>query len=209
MRLKLPPREAFPSTNPGIQFYHKQYPLSSSGITAFTARFHNKHAYSLSSGRFTAHPPTWVLKAEWSLSRWSERKEPFWWSCVAKKEVAVMKKLPRSYTARKVRNAIVESLRKKGFNPDGTSADGTGKELYGSAQFLPEAPALKLPFAEIVKQTDIAIERIIEGIQKLDNSASSNKGRTNGEERSRKGKQNTRFNQRSKSQSANSTSDWN
>jgi hypothetical protein len=207
MRLKLPPRKAFLPTNPDIEFYHKLNLLSTTGLTAFTARFTNKHAYSISSGRWTEHLPTWILKGEWSLSRWAERKEPFWWSCVSKKELATMKSVPRSYMARKVRSAIVESLQKKGFNPDGTSADGTGKELHGTAQFRTEAAALTLPFAQVVKQTDTAIERIIKGIQiRDDRFASWKKGVTYGEGRSYGGKRDTRFDQRSTGQSTSSTS---
>lgn len=118
-----------------------------------------------------------------------------------------MKGVTRSYMARRVRCAIVESLRKKGFNSDGTSADGTGKEIYGSAQFRTETPALTLPFVEIVKQTDIAIERLIKGIQmKDDKSARTKKGLTNGQGGLKGGSRNNKFDQSSKGQSVASIS---
>lgn len=111
----------------------------------------------------------------------------------ARKELAVAKKLTRSWMAKRVRCAVVESLQKKGFKPDGTSLDGTQKEIYGTAQFLPGPLALKLPYADIVKQTDTAIEKIIKVESKSqDNRSAPWKPRSDG------GKRETRFDQRSK-----------
>lgn len=65
--------------------------------------------------------------------------------------------------ARKVRHAVTESLRKQGFRADGTRLDGSkGRELYGTAQFTPEQPIMKMPFTEVVKQMDVAVSTMIE-----------------------------------------------
>lgn len=86
--------------------------------------------------------------------------------------------------AKRVRCAVVESLGKRGFKPDGTSLDGSPKEIYGTAQFLPGALALKLPYADIVRQTDTVIEWIIKvGSKSHDSRSVLLKGDSKGQKR--------------------------
>jgi len=79
--------------------------------------------------------------------------------------------------ARRVRHAVVESLRKEGFKPDGTRLEGkAGDSLYGTAHFTPETTILKMPYTELVKQTDAAVQRMMNfRVKKRDDSASSRK----------------------------------
>lgn len=56
-----------------------------------------------------------------------------------------------------------ESLAKKGFAEDGTSLEkGPGRyELYGTAQITPTAPCLRIPYVELLKQTDATVDRLM------------------------------------------------
>jgi hypothetical protein len=74
------------------------------------------------------------------------------------------KRTVRSWTTRRVRNAFKESMNKQGYNVDGTRIEGTenGKDLFGTVQLQPEEPALKMSYKEIVRQTDLAVEEMIQ-----------------------------------------------
>ncbi|TVY65757.1 hypothetical protein LSUE1_G006026 [Lachnellula suecica] len=165
MRLKLAARQAFTVANPDILPSSNLKKITIPNVTAFGLRFHHRHVYSITSGRFQANM-TPSLTQSWAESRWSARTDPFWWSCVPRKETAHMKRTVRSYMARVVRHAVVESLRKQGLKSDGTSLDGTdGKLLFATAQFTPESSVLKTPFAEVVRQTDTALATIIKMVE--------------------------------------------
>ncbi|RDL36526.1 uncharacterized protein BP5553_05878 [Venustampulla echinocandica] len=128
------------------------------GVTAFQVRYTDLHAYSITSGRFAPGYPT--LQQIYADRKYMVRTDPFWWSCVARKDTGFAKSVVRSWSARRVRNALGESLAKKGFAKDGARLEkGAGKhDLYGSAQLTPTALCLRMPYTELVKQTDIAVE---------------------------------------------------
>jgi hypothetical protein len=152
--------KAFPPINPDILYSQALFPIPVHGATAFALRFSPKHTYSPTSGRFK--PEKLQLKQEWAQNRWNERKEPFWWSAVPKRETAHHHATVRSWMSRRMRNAVVESLKKEGFKPDGTRLEGRyGGPLYGTAHFTPQTTILKMPYTELVKQTDAAVKRMM------------------------------------------------
>lgn len=70
--------------------------------------------------------------------------------------------------SRRTRIAFVESLRKKGYNTDGTRidpADG-GEELYGTAQLVPRESCLLTTAEDLRKETDLVLEGIFKIIKK-------------------------------------------
>lgn len=97
----------------------------------------------------------------------------------------------RSWLARRTRNAFRESLKKKGFDADGRSLPGSGNkaDLFGTASFAVQRAALKVPYVELVKQTDIAVSCIQDFQQRPDNGQNKlGNGQTRGKQRTGKGK---------------------
>lgn len=62
----------------------------------------------------------------------------------------------------------MESLKQKGYNPDGTRLDPTdGVEvLYGTAQLTPKEPCLRIKSEDLRKETDLVLEGIFKMIEK-------------------------------------------
>ncbi len=70
----------------------------------------------------------------------------------------------RSWLARRTRNALTESLKKKGFDSDGRRLPGSGNQtdLYGTAFLGVRRLAKKIPYIELIQQTDLAVSAIQE-----------------------------------------------
>ena len=66
----------------------------------------------------------------------------------------------RSWIARRTRNAFAESLKKRGFDPDGRRLPGSGNkaDMFGTASIAVSRVAMTTPYVELVKQTDIAVK---------------------------------------------------
>jgi hypothetical protein len=127
-------------------------------ITSFALSYHPEHAYPITS--HMQGPPT--LQNKWIARKFQARTEPFWWSCIAKKDIGTMKSTIRSWLARRVRHAFVRSLNKEGIASDGTSLDSKEKViLSGSAQIIIRASAVKVSYTDLVRQTDVGVEKIL------------------------------------------------
>ena len=55
-------------------------------------------------------------------------------------------------------------MEKRGYNVDGTRIKGTENEedLFGTVQLQPEESALKMSYKDIVKQTDLVVEEMLD-----------------------------------------------
>jgi hypothetical protein len=71
------------------------------------------------------------------------------------------KRVVRSWAARRVRQAFVESLRKEGYAQDGSRIEGRGLPLVGTVQFFPESTITKTKFKALVPQMDLVVREII------------------------------------------------
>ncbi|KAH7336113.1 hypothetical protein BKA65DRAFT_28046 [Rhexocercosporidium sp. MPI-PUGE-AT-0058] len=146
-----------------LDYYHLKYLKLPGRIPcdAFVVKYKDARVYNISANRWTeASPNSFALRDHFSR-RWEERKDPFWWSAIAHKFLE-SKRVVRSYATRKLRQAFTESLRKKGFAPDGNVLDGRGgKPLTGSAQLTPLEPILKTRQSDLVLQTDVAVEHLL------------------------------------------------
>lgn len=84
-----------------------------------------------------------------------------------------MKRTIRSWLARRVRNAMVESLKAQGLSANGTRLDpSAGKDLVGSAQLVPNEPLLKMPYEELQKETDAVVKFLVKEFSKANGGMS-------------------------------------
>ncbi|KAK0112874.1 hypothetical protein ONS95_014596 [Cadophora gregata] len=129
--------------------------------SAFTIRYRDARVYTVTALRWRdTHPNNFPLRKLFE-QRWDERMDPFWWSAIAYKSLE-SKRVVRSYAARKLRIAFTESLKKKGFAPDGnTLMGGEAGPLTGTAQLTPNETILKTRLSDLVIQTDAALEEVL------------------------------------------------
>jgi hypothetical protein len=147
------------------------------GVKSFNMSYKPVHAYSL-----TAWPRAIDKIDATSLDiynrRWNTRTDSLWWSAIAYKAFA-SKRTVRSYATRKLRVAFVESLKKKGFAPDGARLPsaiarfGTAP-LFGTAQLTPDLPILETKMKDLVLETDKAVQRILNFQDRLSPGSSRN-----------------------------------
>jgi len=134
------------------------YPLNLPGVNALCAKYTKKYAYASTASKSLENPEA-ALYPKYE-KRWQARQEPLWWNASTWKDFA-NKKVVRSWVARRVRQAFVESLKKRGYTQDGSRINGLGKPLVGTAQFFPQRPILKTKFNDLVLQTDSVLQAII------------------------------------------------
>ena len=139
-------------------------PLSPAGRNpwnAFSIKYRDARVYSISAMRWLeTNPSNFPLRKVFE-QRWEERTDPFWWSAIAYKHLE-SKRVVRSYAARKLRMAFTESLKKKGFAPDGNALAGVeAGPLTGTAQLTPNEVILKTRLSDLVVQTDAALEAVL------------------------------------------------
>src|ERR1700712_3873131 len=109
-------------------------PRNVNGITSFKMRFEARiHARPISAELTPSHP-----FIQHNIAKHNNRQEPFWWSAICHiKEIGHVKRVVQSHAARRLRVALTESLKMRGYHKDGTLLPGKkdgGKELYGTAQ---------------------------------------------------------------------------
>ncbi|KAL2069148.1 hypothetical protein VTL71DRAFT_15486 [Oculimacula yallundae] len=148
----------------GIKSFFFCYPLNPTKQrpwNAFSIKYRDDRVYNICATRWIETTDTnYPLKAYFA-QRWENRKEPFWWSAIAFKTLE-SKRVVRSYVARKLRIAFTESLKKKGYKPDGTTLDGQGgMPLTGTAQLTPLEAILKTKQGDLVLQTDAALQTLL------------------------------------------------
>lgn len=127
-------------------------------VNAFAARYTTDYCYVAPTPPAIEYP-THALFPMFA-KRWQTRQEPFWWNVIARKDIE-NKRTVRSWVARRLRHAFVESLKKKGYKPDGHRIDGNGVPLIGTAQLFPHHSILRKKFVDLVYQTDLTVEAIL------------------------------------------------
>ncbi|KAG0651445.1 Chitin biosynthesis CHS5 [Hyphodiscus hymeniophilus] len=134
------------------------YWIKNPGMTAFTLRFRNIHAFTWTKAQWIdnpIHPLTSV-----ALERYAVRQgTPLWLTCVATREAGHSDRVVRSWLARKAKHALAESLKKKGFDMEGRKLPGSGNkaDLFGTALFSVMRLAATTPYVDLIKQTDVAV----------------------------------------------------
>lgn len=95
--------------------------------------------------------------------RWNTRTDSLWWSAISFLSTAKNRTV-RSHAARRVRVAWVESLRKRGYAPDGSVLPGfhNQKPLKGTVQLSPKPAMLTTSSQEVASETDRALARFME-----------------------------------------------
>jgi len=135
------------------------YPLKIQGVNALSARYRKDYVYVTTASRLVESNFALAPKFD---QRWQSRQDTFWWCAIARKEFE-SKRVVRSWVTRRLRQAFVESLRKKGYASDGSRIEAAGNKpaLFGTAQLFPERPILKMRFMDLVEQTDLVVQQII------------------------------------------------
>jgi hypothetical protein len=136
-------------------------PFNRPGVTNILVKYHTNPTYLYASDRFDRASPI-TPEAIWAdRSRWFKRTDPFWWSVLAKKDGIASKRTLRSYMARRVRDAVKESLNKRGYKSDGTRLVEDGQPtLTGTMQIVTKSTVLTMRYADIVRETDVVIEKL-------------------------------------------------
>ena len=137
------------------------YWIKNPGITAFQFRFRKIHAFTWTKAKYIDTPIHPLVPV--TLKRYALRQEtPLWLTCVATRETGHSDRVVRSWTARRTRNALAESLKKKGFDINGRRLPGsaTDANLFGTAALSVLRVAATTSYADLVKQTDIAVSYI-------------------------------------------------
>jgi hypothetical protein len=143
--------------------YKAIFTLPLRGVNAFSARYTKQYAYVASTARSIDFPSA-TLQRKFE-NRWQTRPDPLWWSVITRKSFAD-KRVLRSWAARRVRQAFVESLRKEGYAQDGSRIGRQGVPLIGTAQLFPVGTIMKTNFKDLVSQTDLLVQAIIKGQNK-------------------------------------------
>ncbi|CZR51549.1 uncharacterized protein PAC_01426 [Phialocephala subalpina] len=164
----MPPPYRIPSVlkngvHKGIGDFHsmKQFNPKVKGQYTYSFKYSPNHCFTLGATKWTEHTTniSTILSAT-HLKRWTERTEPFWWSCLSHN---FAKKTVRSHAARRLRHAFEESLKKEGFAPDGNRLPGAeeGEPLYGTAMLGALEGIMKIKMDALVEQVDQAVAFMI------------------------------------------------
>jgi hypothetical protein len=135
---------------------------------AFAVKFFPWHAYTITTSQA-------VMKDldplhNHYVKRWESRKDPFWYSFTCFKN-AGDKKVVKGYLQRRVKEALILSLEKYGYDRNGTwvaSRDVAhpinpygGQDFYGTAQFMVDVQCLKTKFVDVQAQMDTCIKDML------------------------------------------------
>ena len=81
---------------------------------------------------------------------------------MCKKDSLASKSTVRSHLARRVRTAMVKSLRKEGYKADGSRLVEDGlPPMTGTASIIPVNTVLTLKYEDLLAQTDLVIQRLM------------------------------------------------
>jgi len=150
-------KESIPRAS--IQLNGVLRPLKLGKTVAVTARYANVKAYPVSSyTQLMPDNPRWPMLEK----RWQTRTDPLWWSATSSKDFA-MKSTVRSWACRRVRTALVNSLKKKGWDRNGRPIAGSGQDapLYGTLQLSPAFGSIGIGVKELSKETDMIVSEIV------------------------------------------------
>lgn len=142
-----------------ISVYATLKAVSLPAAYTFALRYSKEYCY-VAPAQAAIDYPTHALYPK-LIKRWDSRREPFWWNCIARKDIDSHRTV-RSWLSRRLRCAFTESLRKRGYDADGNRIDGIGLPLVGTAQLFPHKTLLVARYADVVFQTDLAVTSIIQ-----------------------------------------------
>lgn len=105
------------------------------------------------------HPRHEVMKR-----KWESRTDPLWWNCLSSKQVSV-RSVVRSWVSIRARLAIVNALKRKGYDTNGYRIDGNGDEapkpnLVGSLHLSTRPELLRAKWPDVEDQADKIIAEI-------------------------------------------------
>lgn len=119
-----------------------------------------------------AHPRHEITKRKWEA-----RTDPLWWNCLTSKQVSA-RSVVRSWVNIRARLAIVNALKRKGYDTNGYRIDGNCDEapkpnLVGSLHFITRPEILRAKWPEMEEQAD----KIIAEVERLQTKKAKPKGK--------------------------------
>src|ERR1700761_1304430 len=82
-------------------------PLTIPAVNAFAAKYTKEYCYVATTPPQIEYPTDALFPM--FVKRWQTRQEPFWWAVIARKDIENHRTV-RSWIARKLRHAFMESL---------------------------------------------------------------------------------------------------
>lgn len=143
--------------------------------TGFTIFYSNQPCFLVTSSAWAINPGICPTISN-NLQRWNQRPEGLWWSAIGTSKLAP-KRVLRSWAARRLRVAFVESLRKCGYSENGGYISVNKKmqechqlSLKGTVQIFANNPSLiKMKDQDLMKQMDHHVQLLV---KKLNESGS-------------------------------------
>ncbi|OAF60832.1 hypothetical protein VC83_02281 [Pseudogymnoascus destructans] len=147
-KLKFPPAGMSKKTIPGIDILQVMW--SSEHVVPINSKI------QLTNPR---HPRHEVMKR-----KWESRTDPLWWNCLSSKQIS-MKSVVRSWVNIRARLAIVNALKRKGYDTNGYRIDGNGDEapkpnLVGSLHLSTRPELLRAKWPDVEDQADKIIAEV-------------------------------------------------
>ncbi|KAH8601255.1 hypothetical protein B0O99DRAFT_608439 [Bisporella sp. PMI_857] len=131
---------------------------------AFNFSFAAVRAYTYTAGCYQNQG----VLLEHYQNRWETRREPLWSGFVTTRfkgsiveERAGVRRTVRSLIVRRLRTAFALAMENNGFTKDGTRLDGSGRNIFGTVQFVGEQPALMMSTQDILPQMDYVVKCMI------------------------------------------------
>ncbi|CAD6502746.1 BgTH12-05336 [Blumeria graminis f. sp. triticale] len=147
--------------------FNRMEKLSSTqdNITAGFTIFYSRHScYLMTSSSWAVNVGSCAV-AGYLLGRLSRRTEPLWWSAIATLPVSG-KRVVRSWIARRIRIAFIESLNNRGYSADGSRIKADNEPpLIGTVQIFAYQPALiTMKTPELKEKVDRSVQLFIEKV---------------------------------------------
>lgn len=145
--------------------------------TGFTLLFSPELCFLVTSSAWAINPGICPTVSN-NFQRWNQRPDALWWSAIGTIKLAP-KRVLRSWAARRLRVAFVESLRKCGYSENGVFLSESKKNgvyhqpsLKGTVQLFANNPSLlKMRNHDLMKHMDQTVHLLIE---KLTETGSKN-----------------------------------
>ncbi|RKF64382.1 hypothetical protein OnM2_019081 [Erysiphe neolycopersici] len=163
--------------------------------TGFTLLFSPEPCFLVTSSAWAINPGICPTVSN-NFQRWNQRPQALWWSAIGTLKLAP-KRVLRSWAARRLRVAFVESLRKCGYSQDGVRISVNKKNgvfhqpsLKGTVQIFANNPSLiKMRNHDLMKQMDFTVQLLIKKLTETGSKNSRNRfdysGRHQGKDKKR------------------------
>lgn len=141
-----------------------------SAVTGFSALYSVEQCFLVTSSSWAINPGNCPTISH-NLHRWNQRTDTLWWSAIATTKLAP-KRVVRSWAARRLRVAFVESLKKYGYFSDGSQRNRkNGSALKGTLQLFANHPILiSILSRDLTMHMDHTVQLIINQQQELKRS---------------------------------------